>query len=479
MAKNKFTVTDSANEKITSYDLQRDMDYIVPEIRALNYLYTDPLTLCFKFMIDYDKPYGLFADEAYKDSALAYLKRLEGSSTNIRYNMLKNWIENFKALVKYYDFLFLEVSGLSEILTCPAYNMYNEENAKIEIRMRETIDMRVMQIIEGYRNIAYDYERCCDVLPDNLRRFDAHIILYPAAYYNMALYSAIGSNDNDEDKVIRKMLPTLDKINDDAFITWDRRDFNNICFNIFDCEFLVHESGKTFAETIVSENAQTVTNNNITFSYRFANYNGIFNNIRGEVNLVEALAQSSAQSKAANALNIQTSNVQSENTMSTGGRVKNYFKGMGSEIASSAKYGVTQAKDFVKNSPRNIKQKVMAKNGALGNAYQSLSGSNIGKMIKNTVDLGLNKIEDKYINSTLAKLNNLVGMNFNDNLFDFFKNEVIARKGKYTAQSGTQFSGEGLKSDDPVDTKSLNRESPSTNGIKLMDKENIYNRKGF
>lgn len=487
---NVATVVDAVNKQIFGAGtvLERDQTYMIPEIRAYSALYTDPLALCFKFMIDYDKPYGLFAPETSKDSALAYLKRLEGSSNNIRYAALKNWIDNFQMLVKYYDFLFLEIEGLDQIVNQPPQNMFIETESKINIKLRETIDMRVMQLIEGYRHIVYDQERGVEVIPENLRRFDCHVVLYPAAYYNMALYSEIENADmTEQEKMDRMILPTLDKVCDDSFLTWDKKNFNNLCFNILDCMINVEESGKNLFDSVTSTMQGDLSYNNINFNFRFANYRGIFNNTRGEIDLVNALAQAAAQNKTSAILNVTNDNLQKTTfgdvTKRAKNNVKAYFKDMGKELRDQGR-GIF---DTVKNLPNRLAKsavrKVTGANTPIGNAYNSLSVNNIGRMIKSTVELGIEKVEDKFINQTVTKLNSMLKLNYNDNLYDFYKNEIESRLGKNKKDTGVTMTSDKIY-------KSTNVSNPSNNtvqarrdvenGIKYNNNiGNIYTRKGF
>lgn len=466
---NKFTVKSNEIGQQKTYDIEKNLNYITPELRALTYAYTDPFFPCFKLMIDYDKPYGLFANESYKDSALAYLKRLEGNSVSIRYNALKNWLENFKAFVKYWDFLMLEIDGLEPISIRQSYDIPDstQDTDPITITCKETIDMRVFNLIEGYRNIAYDFERMCEVLPDNIRRFDAHIIVFPASYYSMALYSMqTGGSDND----IRKVLPTLDKVNDDAFVSWNRNEFNNVCFNLYDCEFDMKITGSKLFSSISNRSDSKESEVALGLNYRFANYAGIFNNTRGEINLVEALALASAQARVENAVSKSSQSAKN-----------NLFKNIGQEISSSAKYGANSAWQFIKNAPSDIVGKISSRNGSMGNAFKSISPSGIGNMIRNTVDLGIGKVEDKYINSTLTRLNNLVGMNFNDNVFEFVKNEIISRFGKYSHPGNAKFGGSDMKAFSETPSIPQTRANITKDkGVTLNTKpENIFTRKGF
>ena len=76
------------NAHRNSYDFK-------PEHRARRSQFTDPFIPNFKLLVDFDKPYGLFADENNQNSALAYIKRVFGNNSP-RYLMLKSFIEQFK-----------------------------------------------------------------------------------------------------------------------------------------------------------------------------------------------------------------------------------------------------------------------------------------------------------------------------------------------------------------------------------------------
>lgn len=172
---------------------------ITSEDRARQLPLTEHLSVGFKLFINWNKDYGLFADDdlnrsgattTTNNSAVSYLYRIGQENRAVA---LKAWIKKFKELIAVYDFLFMQVEGLEVIQNRKPGHVFTEED-KLNIIIRETVDMRVQSLINDYNHIWYDHVRGVEVLPQNLREFDMFIMLYDVNYYNTMLYDI----DNDE-----------------------------------------------------------------------------------------------------------------------------------------------------------------------------------------------------------------------------------------------------------------------------------------
>ena len=430
-------------------------DFKTSEIRAYNAPYCDPLILCFKWIIDYSKPYGLFADEQYKDSALAYLKRI---GENERYEILKKWIANFQTFIKDFDFLILQVDGLENILNQIPGNMFGQDSDKLNFTIRETSDILIQSLITFYRHIWYDNVRRVEVLPANLRRFDCSVLVFSGGYYNMCLYDGDSktqqqlSNNPKGTNIETMIFPTIRKLSDNFFSQQTIKEFNHVMFELGDCMIDNEESGKNFVSTVSNEMNGDYVKNNISIKYRFAYYGGQFNNSFGNINVAEDLAYVSALNRA--------------NNVSDGKYLdklkESLTKGLVSDVKNAAisKYNNTVQRLFSTLSP-------------IGNALATVTDPNlVRKMVKNTVDLGLNKIENK-VNQVIGNVNQMFMRNFSDNLVGLFRqakgqdnNNILSGKA-YPANNNTplNFTQEGKLN---VDT-----------GIKITQGLNIYKRRGF
>lgn len=430
-------------------------DFKTSEIRAYNAPYCDPLILCFKWIIDYSKPYGLFADEQYKDSALAYLKRI---GENERYEMLKKWIVNFQTFIKDFDFLILQVDGLENILNQIPGNMFGQDSDKLNFTIRETSDILIQSLITFYRHIWYDNVRRVEVLPANLRRFDCSVLVFSGGYYNMCLYDGDSkaqqqlSNNPKGTNIETMIFPTIRKLSDNFFSQQTIKEFNHVMFELGDCMIDNEESGKNFVSTVSNEMNGDYVKNNISIKYRFAYYGGQFNNSFGNINVAEDLAYVSALNRA--------------NNVSDGKYLdklkESLTKGLVSDVKNAAitKYNNTVQRLFSTSSP-------------IGNALATVTDPNlVRKMVKNTVDLGLNKIENK-VNQVIGNVNQMFMRNFSDNLVGLLRqargqdnNSILSGKA-YPANNNTplNFTQEGKLN---VDT-----------GIKITQGINIYKRRGF
>jgi len=432
--------------------LEKDLTYITPEIRALVTPYTDPLSLNFKLMINYDRPSGLFADESVTDSALAYLNRIGEVE---RYTMLKKWIEIVKDFIKNYDFLIMTCDGIETITNVKPSDFFTDED-KLTFSIRETIDMRFQSILTIYRQIWFDDVRKVEVIPMNLRRFDVFVLVYASGYYNMIYYDAITESINSTADPDGQILPTLNKLADGFFNPNSATPykFNHHLISLKSCWINNEESGKTFFESLTNEQAAPQVKNTLVLNYRFAFYSGVFNNIIGNFDFVKLLAVSAAQDKLSNSA--KASWLQ---------QMKDAFKNQGSNVLNGLK-------DKIKQAPK----KFISTSTPIGNALHDFTDpTSLATMSRNTVDLGINAGED-YINNNVTKLDNLIMQNFSDDFVNAYKNAL----GPEIKNKPTLFTDQTTPIDS-ITTDNVNKSSQNKSMEKNIKYEvvNIYKRSNF
>jgi hypothetical protein len=270
------------------------------ENRKSLYQYSDPLVLNFKLLIEFDGKNGLFGDEKYPNTALAYLKRV---GEDERFELLKHLILLYKNFTKNLDFLMKTVEGLDRIVNLPPSHMFGYDEDKITINIDETTDMYVQSMIYLYREICYDAIRKVVVLPSNLQSFNCNVLLFASGYYSTD-YDKVESADgvNDED-INHAVLPTKKKLFYDKtneFTSKLHESYNHTIFRIEGCKFLVDECGKSFVSEISNEMSDNVTKNNLTFKFNSAQYNGRFNNLVGDKDITRLLFESALSNKQPN-----------------------------------------------------------------------------------------------------------------------------------------------------------------------------------
>ena len=464
------------NKEINSqdyYELGKYKEYFTSELKAYKAQYSDPLTLNFKLLIDFDATVGLLANETNINSALAYLKRI---GEDLRYEMLKQWISVFQIFIKDYDFLILEAAGLDVILNARPAHSFMEDNDKIEIKIRETSDMLIQGLLTTYRTIWFDDTRGVEVLPANLRRFDSSILVFSSGYFDMLLYDTdysgydyIGDKVKNNEKlspseIERIIFPTIKKLNDNNYINKGAEKYNHLIFNLNDCSINNEESGKSFVETVTNESSDDFIKNNLVLNFRFANYSGRFNNIMGNIDFTGLLTILATQNKSINSLTKDKTTFggllksQLSNTFSD---FKNGLTG-GDQMFNNLKTATT---DTLKNKSLNQLSKLTSKNSVVGNLLSQLSVENAQNMIQNTLNLGINKIEEKIINDPIAKVNNMLFQNFSNNLIDIYKNSI---------QDNSTNKNIELSVNETIPTEPNGNNTGITFGI-----SNIYNRRGF
>lgn len=423
-------------KKVTNFEgiFDNFESLVTSEMRAYKSKFSDPLSLNFKLMVDFEKPTGLFVDDLKypenKNGALSYLKRIGDVE---RYEMLKRWISVFKTFITAFDFLILNIDGLSEISNAKPYEAFTDDS-KITISIRETSDMLFQSLLTTFRHIWFDDIRCVEVIPDNLLKFDLNVLVYNAGYYNMDIYDDVDSNffnnlknqanSADPDAYMKTMFPTIKKMSDKYFVpNAPKYDFNYHLFSIISCKINNDESGKSFFDSISNEMNSDFVKNTLVLNFNFANYRGVFNNIFGQFDFVSLLLNKAIENKNSNILSngidaTKEKTLAANNTepyMTTAEKDKkkitDYFK----NVKESFKQAGVSELNTLKKKPASIANSIIGPNSVIGNALTDLTDPNmLPEMIKNTVDRGISTVQDKFINGNVAKVNTFI-LNNNGN----------------------------------------------------------------
>lgn len=415
--------TDVRESYYHKYGFSGSADAITGETRARQAPFADPVTLNFKWMINWNKPYGLFASKDNVNSARAYLERI---GEKARLEMLEIFISQFQKFIRDYDFLILNCEGLAEIVNRKAHEFPKEDEDKVSFTIRETVDLRIQALLTMYREIWYDDIRGVEVLPANLRRFDCHVLVYSSGYYNMALYDIIKEGESYEtiknsgtgiEKLIFPTIKKLTQLNEEDL---DNIPFNHVIVYIGDAMISNEDSGKPFFSELSNEMNGDYVKNNMTITYRFSNYSGIFHNVTGSFNYGSVLATLAAVNSASN----QTDG---------GGKfsMKGFFNGLKDAGKQAAKDTWNKVKDDMVGAAKGI----IAKNTPIGNALSLISDPNaIVGMVSNAVNAGIENLEQKYVYGNIAKLHNMVSGNFSDTMLTDMVLKATSNIGKQNSK---------------------------------------------
>lgn len=493
MALIKDALSIAANLLLPKINLKRQSTYLSSEIFAYNAKYSDPLNLSFKCLFEYSKPYGLFADEIYTDSALAYLKRI---GDDARYQLLKNWIKTWKEFIRYYDWLFLTVEGLEAVQNANPWDNFKEEEAKLTFTIREPLDMSFQALLTMYRHIWYDDVRGVEILPANLRRFDMYVIVYPIGIYNSVFYDKLGNpepyenillkakdaakkginnaidglfgnkkTENGEDPNVElNMFPTSRKLmlGPDVAVLKAADEYNHTLYIFGDCQINNQESGKSYASSVTNELGDIVKNT-LCFSYRFARYKGRYNNTFGDLDCVKILSMWDKLQKDQKILS-------DREKLS----IKSKLKGAGAVYLSALKdAAVNTLKDMgsslVDSAGSALGQMIGGGLSPIGNVYKDydiLNPNHLTKMVKSTFEQGINIGVDEFVGG-FNRLDNLTYNNFSKEMFgtyvDVFRRKSLANKPK------------DIKPSDTPKMKPANNKPETFSG----NENNIYKRKNF
>lgn len=184
---------------------------------------------------------GLLGPEANQNSALFYLRQLEGAN-GARYNMLKDFKSMLIKLNTEYPWYFQSILGLDDAWKREIDKPFI--NKELTINCLESLDLRMTSLMDLYRKIVYDWKNRRYILPDNLRHFDMTVRVYD--------WRDFGLTQSNLDKLLK--LGNIEhetpkgratKINTD-FLGAEEDKFEQrtqVAFEFKFCEFMPDDSG--------------------------------------------------------------------------------------------------------------------------------------------------------------------------------------------------------------------------------------------
>lgn len=495
---NEAPITDVATGIKT---LEGTLGIITSEDRARTSLYSDPVTLNFKLLIDWKSPYGLFGNGV--NSAISYFNRI---GDFVRADATKRFIDEFQKFVRDYDFLILSCEGLQEIYNRNPWNVPVEGEENVTFTVRETADLKMQALLNLYHNIWWDDVRMVEVLPANLRRFNCCVLVYSSGYFNNLLYGVREDTDYEKEpeKFVFPTKPKLDKLNKIGEALTKDSDFNHMRVNLIDAQINFNESGKTFFGELSNEMNSDYVKNTLSFKYRFSNTTGLFTTVSGNKYLTDVLILMNEMNK------------EQQQTGGGGGKkksfIKKYFDGLKDSFNSAAK----GQWNSIKNKGISIAEKYTKNLGdtVIGNSLnQFLDPSKLVGMVDNAVTAGVGILENRLL-SNVTELENLVSRNFSPEIltnaiYDLDKkfdkqldklNIVGTLLNKGSKAHGNQYTPEGinLPNDSELNAnlpkvgetpENPNMKGPTyspeavpeniVKGISFKDKSNVFTRETF
>lgn len=217
----------------------------------------DPTVTGFKLYFHFASTEGLFADEIYPNSALKFLKDVGDDE---RYELLKVFRSRLSEINTEQPWLFHTIEGLREIYTNPWEQIsYFSHNNKLIINTFETLDHKVESLNRMWRDIYWDKNRGCMVLPENLREFSMSVYLMDMRVFRSQL----------------KVLRTIENS--------DIKSISHILFDIANCQFQT-ASGGAFFDTVTNMSINE-TFNNLVIGYDSATVSGLTPTMTGSKTL--------------------------------------------------------------------------------------------------------------------------------------------------------------------------------------------------
>lgn len=165
-------------------------------------------------------PHGLL-DQYYTGNATEYLININQGR---RAEMLKEFITILKQLQNYSPWVFTEVGGLAEIYKLNPADGQRGKDKVINIKFQETLDNRVMYMLDLYRKIAFDAVNMKWILPDIMRFFKLNIYIAEIRSFHQPIKKSRASEKEDtvrKNKLEGKVLSQFGERGAQIASKWD------------------------------------------------------------------------------------------------------------------------------------------------------------------------------------------------------------------------------------------------------------------
>ena len=182
-------------------------DYINERVewqKGLNSLLNEPAWFYFKIFFKFDTQYGLFGGIINDDikgndagdlkemgfgstvnSAIKYLNINSKNKRHVSLNLYSKTVALYK-FVKTLSYIscnapwfFNAVHDVNNALTVDTDNLSKQKSIVIDC-LEESVDMKLMTMMDLYKMVVYDDNFQVEVLPENLRKFDMDIVVFQA-----------------------------------------------------------------------------------------------------------------------------------------------------------------------------------------------------------------------------------------------------------------------------------------------------------
>jgi hypothetical protein len=153
--------------------------------------YHDPIYSSFVFLIDwYGSPLFNGLAEEFLRNTLGDVKRAD---------QLHRFTLNLQKLIMEMPWAFQELEGMENVFKFDELkkNYRGGDDAVISIKCLESTDLIITGLMDAYRNIAFDIERWCEVLPHNMTYFNCNIIVTDARRFHEQKVDTRKAQTND------------------------------------------------------------------------------------------------------------------------------------------------------------------------------------------------------------------------------------------------------------------------------------------
>lgn len=356
---------------------------------------SEPTFLVFEPIFNFAMPTGLFADESYKNSALAYLKRIGESS---RYEKLKAAIALLKQVMQQSPWSFESVSGIEDILK-RELNDIVIESKHITFTMIESLDMRISSVLFTILECcADDTFRRVEILPKNLQEFSMGILIHEIRIFQNATGAAYAILKDSDTNRATNITAT-----------------NHFLLNFGKCRFL-RSSGASmmseFSNNTVNEAKQNWDIEFKTFAKTF-NFNAIANASVDQSNTSTNQSYlDTAESKLASSninAGLVSSTVTGTNTFNNQSSALDSLKSQLSNASNRANILTALGTDKAASSLGNVFQELLDADGKLKNPFEQKRMSI--NAIFNTVDAYFEYIKNPNMQDVLNALQSNMSIN--------------------------------------------------------------------
>lgn len=164
----------------------------------------DPTVMGFNFYVDINDYYSpLFTESHVNASAIDYLKKVREPAKAM---YLTEFKYRLRDLITRYPYYLQSVSGLNEIYKYNPKETWRAKDKRLTFKTLESIDLKIGNMIDKYIRATFDEEYMREMLPINLRKFNAYLVVSEIRNFKTFYNTVVNGGESTRISVLNDFL---------------------------------------------------------------------------------------------------------------------------------------------------------------------------------------------------------------------------------------------------------------------------------